>query len=641
MHIATLIYLNSYAVRHNSFQYPFTRVKDSDMLQDIHDGRAMMDLMSSGNFLSVPEHTGLILCTDGVPVFKSSKGSIWPVYLMVTSIPPEHRFKVDNMIVASLWFGPTKPNMYCLLNPILESIVAIRDKGILVQSHSHSVHYLRPKLIMAVFDLPARAAATNMKQFNGEHGCLYCLDKGQIHNRARIYPPNDSHTLRTNDNMRKMALEADATKKVKFGIKGSSVLSNHLHIPECIPIDYMHSVLEGVFKQLMKLWFGPSFRSEPFSLRKHMPEINQLIKSIKPPNEVQRLPRSVDDISLYKASEYRAWLLFYVIPILSHFLPADYIHHLSLLVSSLHILLSDKIKIFDLNIAYQMLSTFYQSAGQLYNDNIYTANLHSLEHTVSVVQLWGPLWSYSMFSFENLNGYLGRTFHGTQKIVCQMSFNIQLRQILPDKLQELSKTELLEAQSYLHNILDNHHRSNMHKFTENCYAIGKLTLHTLTAEEQKVISECGIILPSFQVQKLKRIMIKGVIFYSSVPGISCSRNNTICSYKLPTSREIGYGKIQSIFLQGEFAFLLVTPFLTPYEKAPIHNLRPSRIKDINDVNYWSKIKNQIVYVEKSTQQNEIVIPVSNIISKCIYINIPIRGKHAEYIIQCPNTYEVH
>lgn len=95
MHIATLIYLNSYAVRHNSFQYPFTRVKDSDMLQDIHDGRAMMDLMSSGNFLSVPEHTGLILCTDGVPVFKSSKGSIWPVYLMVTSIPPEHHFKVD------------------------------------------------------------------------------------------------------------------------------------------------------------------------------------------------------------------------------------------------------------------------------------------------------------------------------------------------------------------------------------------------------------------------------------------------------------------------------------------------------------------------------------------------------------------
>lgn len=92
-----------------------------------------------------------------------------------------------------------------------------------------------------------------------------------------------------------------------------------------------------------------------------------------------------------------------------------------------------------------------------------------------------------------------------------MSFNM-LRQILPDKLQELSKTEHLEAQSYLHNILDKHHRSNMHKFTENCYEIGKLTLHTLTGEEQKVISECGIILPSFQLQKLRRIMIKGFIF---------------------------------------------------------------------------------------------------------------------------------
>ena len=29
-------------------------------------------LMKPGGFLSFPEHTGLILCCDGVPLFKSS-----------------------------------------------------------------------------------------------------------------------------------------------------------------------------------------------------------------------------------------------------------------------------------------------------------------------------------------------------------------------------------------------------------------------------------------------------------------------------------------------------------------------------------------------------------------------------------------
>ena len=104
----------------------------------MHDGRAMRDLMSSGSFLSSPGNTGLILCTDGVPVFKSSKGSLWPVYLMVSSIPPEHRTKVENMLVAALWFGPHKPQMDCLLDPTLKNISALNKNGIKVQNCSHS-----------------------------------------------------------------------------------------------------------------------------------------------------------------------------------------------------------------------------------------------------------------------------------------------------------------------------------------------------------------------------------------------------------------------------------------------------------------------------------------------------------------------
>ncbi len=152
--------------------------------------------MAHGRFLSKPENTGLVLCSDGVPTFKSSKGSLWPVYLMVTSIPPHKRNRVDNLIVAALWYGHVKPPMNLLLQPILETISSIEKDGI-----SHKEVVIRAKLMQAVFDLPAKSSATCTKQFNGEYGCFYCVQKGEIYKRARIYPPTTDCALRTSIQM--------------------------------------------------------------------------------------------------------------------------------------------------------------------------------------------------------------------------------------------------------------------------------------------------------------------------------------------------------------------------------------------------------------------------------------------------------
>uniref|UniRef100_A0A1X7VSD3 Uncharacterized protein n=1 Tax=Amphimedon queenslandica TaxID=400682 RepID=A0A1X7VSD3_AMPQE len=69
----------------------------------------------------------------------------------------------------------------------------------------------------------------------------------------------------------------------------------------------MHSILEGVYKQLMEFRFEPRFHSEPYSLRKHITTINKILARLKPPNEVHQSPRSIENISFYKASECQAW----------------------------------------------------------------------------------------------------------------------------------------------------------------------------------------------------------------------------------------------------------------------------------------------------------------------------------------------
>eukprot|EP00731_Ephydatia_muelleri_P010910 Em0005g1496a len=73
----------------------FSRKRTKGIIQDIDDGTICESLRAEGAFLSCPEHAGLILCTDGVPVFKSSGQTLWPVLMFTTSLPPETEASIN------------------------------------------------------------------------------------------------------------------------------------------------------------------------------------------------------------------------------------------------------------------------------------------------------------------------------------------------------------------------------------------------------------------------------------------------------------------------------------------------------------------------------------------------------------------
>ncbi len=53
-------------------QYPLTRPITPGVLRDIQDGKRYQQFSGPGKFFSTAEHAGLMLCADGVPLFKSS-----------------------------------------------------------------------------------------------------------------------------------------------------------------------------------------------------------------------------------------------------------------------------------------------------------------------------------------------------------------------------------------------------------------------------------------------------------------------------------------------------------------------------------------------------------------------------------------
>ena len=240
---------------------------------------------------------------------------------------------------------------------------------------------MKAKLLLCVFDLPARALVLNIKQFNGYYGCPMCLDKGIHKNNRHLYLPGDSHVSRTMQMMLQYAAEALKKGVAIFEVKGPSILSTYRDLIKHVPLDYLHSMLEGVEKQLLDTWLDSSNHDCEYYIKPASANIiNEYLKNIKPPDNFRIHTRSLSERAHWKASEYRAWLLYYSLPIFIKILPGDYVHHYALLVCSMHILLSTEITVDDLKFTKKALNTFYNEIPHLYSDNACTANMHSIIH---------------------------------------------------------------------------------------------------------------------------------------------------------------------------------------------------------------------------------------------------------------------
>ena len=70
----------------------------------------------------------LVLSTDGAPVFKSSKLSVWPVWVQVYNLPPILRSNFCNLSLLGLWHGESKPGFSELLSSICLELKTICNK---------------------------------------------------------------------------------------------------------------------------------------------------------------------------------------------------------------------------------------------------------------------------------------------------------------------------------------------------------------------------------------------------------------------------------------------------------------------------------------------------------------------------------
>lgn len=73
-------------------KYRFKRGQiDSQRIGDVYQGHVYQQHFQPGKFLYNPHNVSLTGNTDGVALIKSSKISIWPIYMVINELPPKER----------------------------------------------------------------------------------------------------------------------------------------------------------------------------------------------------------------------------------------------------------------------------------------------------------------------------------------------------------------------------------------------------------------------------------------------------------------------------------------------------------------------------------------------------------------------
>jgi hypothetical protein len=358
--------------------------------------------------------------TDGVQPFNAStKSSLWPLLASINNLPPKERFKKRNILATTFWLSDNQPNMKIFLAPFMVDIQELYTNGIVVRGK----HF---KILVAACctDSPARSKVLEMKQFNGSHGCTYCYHPTvQQH-----YPVMTVEKRNFEQHLQHIAdyeRLPPTRKKDVMGVQGRTEL---LKIPffdptKQMPVDFMHCVILGVVRHIFTLWFTTKYHEQPFYIDiNNRRVIDQRYKELKTYSERNRKSDNITKMfSKMKANELFNVFLYDSKFILScATVKPVYIQHFNILLNTIEILCSQKIRRSQIDLCEQNLDVFVQQFQELYGVTFMVFNVHLLKHLSDTVRMFGPLFTTSLFIFESINGVISRFISGPKGPVLQI-----------------------------------------------------------------------------------------------------------------------------------------------------------------------------------------------------------------------------
>ena len=367
---------------------------------------------------------------DGIPLFNSSKISLWPILGYFKEIESQP-FPI------ALFSGEGKPDSIDnYLSDFVSELKNLKQFGFKnVDGKSYKIN-----LDAVICDAPARAFVKCIKTHNAYDCCERCSQRGTWN--SKILLPDVFAPLRSDDIFR---TQIDSNHH--SGI--SPLLQLDCGMVKDFPLDYMHLVCLGVMRRLIHQWISGhrviklnqttllTISDKLINIRSHIPR------------EFSRKPRSILEYKQWKATELRLFLLYTGPIILKGVLSQELYSNFLDLSVAIRILLSPTFCNQNLSNVEQLLKYFVVTFAKLYGSNQLVYNVHSLIHLVDDARRYGALDNVSSFRFESYLGRLKKLVRRPQQPCAQIARRIleghgtnQYRHDANTKKREFSKPHM-------------------------------------------------------------------------------------------------------------------------------------------------------------------------------------------------------
>ena len=246
------------------------REPDAATLSDVYDGQVWKEFKGADGewFFENPLSYGCSINLDWFQPYDNTQYSVGVLYMSLLNLPPEKRYKEENIIILGIIPGPTEPKKHVnsFLAPIVEELKEFYTGCWVQAGQTHQKFYCRLALLCASCDIPASRKIAGFVSHGGLKGCSRCLktfpcrtfgEKNDCSGFNReMWGKRDLELHRREAVLHKKAKSHADQKKIEreYGIRYSCLCElPYFDNIRFVVIDPMHNLLLGTTKRMLKI----------------------------------------------------------------------------------------------------------------------------------------------------------------------------------------------------------------------------------------------------------------------------------------------------------------------------------------------------------------------------------------------------
>lgn len=246
----------------------------------------------------------LVIGIDGFKISKSTSSQFWPILAYIRPY--------NNIVFPiGIFHGTQKPlNCNDFLRDFVNETKHLITNGITIRNKFYNIF-----VDVICCDSPDKSFVLMVKGHAGYYSCTRCKVEGDYQENRTCFPYNQTDIIQPADRTHNEYVErVDKEYQTSTDISCISEISK-FDVVTGFSLDYMHLICLGTVKKLILLW-----KKGPYNVRLPSLKIDNISNdaiSLKTsfPCEFNRKSRSLDEVTRFKATELRIYLL-YIFPII-------------------------------------------------------------------------------------------------------------------------------------------------------------------------------------------------------------------------------------------------------------------------------------------------------------------------------------